>query len=206
MSRHEPPWEPDPELLAAYGDGELDDRPELRARLEAWLEQHPEAQAELAAFRQLGQLWQETTPSEPSASTWRRLRARLLRVARQPKAGPALRRWGAPLLATAAGLALLVGYWPRSPEVPPPDVRAAVEEVFPVATASEVTILRVEGADTNTLVVGELPVHGPLELAGPGDVALTSVQPDAHDNMVPRVLLQGPQRPIIWARLDAEGE
>jgi hypothetical protein len=80
----------------------------------------------------------------------------------------------------------------------------AEDDVFPVATASEVTILRVEGSDTETLVVGTLPVHGPLELALPGEVSLTSVQPDAHDNMVPRVLLRGPSRPMIWARLDTE--
>ena len=39
-------WTPDPQLLAAYFDGELegrDDRADLRARVEAWLEQHPQA-------------------------------------------------------------------------------------------------------------------------------------------------------------------
>ncbi len=72
-------------------------------------------------------------------------------------------------------------------------------EVFPVATAAEIAILRVEGADTHTLVVGELPVHGPLVLAGPGEVALTSVQPDARDQMMPHIRLDGPGRPLIWA-------
>jgi hypothetical protein len=66
----------------------------------------------------------------------------------------------------------------------------------------EVEILRVEGADTGTLVVGALPVHGPLELADPGEVTVTSIEPDARDQMVPVIRSTG--RPMIWARLDSE--
>jgi hypothetical protein len=65
-------------------------------------------------------------------------------------------------------------------------------------------VLLVDGADTQTLVVGQLPVQGPLVLAEPGDVERISSQPDALDNMVPTFRLHGPHRPMIWARLDEE--
>jgi hypothetical protein len=45
-------------------------------------------------------------------------------------------------------------------------------------------------------------VHGPLELADPGEVTVTSIEPDARDQMVPVIRSTG--RPMIWARLDSE--
>ena len=125
----------------------------------------------------------------------------------------ALRLWACALLATAAGVSLLLAWGlghrvvpdraqqpPRIPAPAPEDVI----EVFPVAIASEVSILSVEGADTQTVVVGRLPLLGAMELAGPGDVALTSVQPDRRDNMVPHVRIGGAHRPMIWAPVEAE--
>ena len=81
---------------------------------------------------------------------------------------------------------------------------AAEEMPFAVARAHEVEILNVEGADTHTLVVGDLPLKGLLELAGLGDVTVNSVQPAARDNMLPDVHLSGPGRPMIWAKLDTD--
>jgi hypothetical protein len=202
-------WFPDPAWLSAYADGELTDQPELRRKIEDWLRDHPEGRAELANYRQIDELWRDTTPPAPPASAWAPTESRL-------RQRPARRRL--PLgravagLATAACLALLLGWGltPRAQRVvehaihtmPPAPVEDV--EVFPVATADEIIVLRVEGADTNTVAVGTLPVHGPLELAGPGDVALTSVQPDSRDRMVPRVRMGGNQRPMIWAPVDAE--
>jgi hypothetical protein len=91
------------------------------------------------------------------------------------------------------------------PPVQPAIVKADDVEVFPVATADEIAILHVAGADTHTVIVGELPVLGPLELAGPGEVALTSVQPDVRDNMMPHIRMGGANRPMIWARVAEEG-
>jgi hypothetical protein len=205
-------WSPDPALLAAYFDGELDGRPELaplRRRLEVWLDVHPEAREVLADYQRLAQLWHYTSPPDPGAAAWKRLKAR---VAAAPARRLALRGWAVALLATAAGVALVV--WigltdrptPKSALIRPVPPRPTPEavEVFPVATAAEVVILRVEGADTQTLVVGELPVHGPLELLGPGEVALMRVSPDTRDQMLPHVRMKGPHRPLIWARADAE--
>jgi len=75
---------------------------------------------------------------------------------------------------------------------------------FPVATAEEVVIRRVEGADTSLLVVGQLPVNGPLELAAPGEVHVFHVRPDRPDQMMPTVLEKGPSPPMIWAKLDTD--
>ncbi len=75
---------------------------------------------------------------------------------------------------------------------------------FPVASESEVVILHVDGADAGTLVVGELPLQGPLELVGPGEVTFSSVQPAQRDNMLPEVYANGPGRPIVWARAENE--
>ena len=212
-------WSPSPELLAAYFDGELVGRPDLvalRRRIADWLRSHPEARAVLEDYRRLAQLWRDTTPPDLDAGAWSELDERLAVV---PLAPPGLvrRRWlvrgAAALAAVAATIALAIWVGSGRPAAPqlvqtPPKQSAAVPappiEPFPVATASEVTILRVEGEDTQTLVVGELPLHGPLELAGPGEVALTSVQPDARDRMLPHVRIGGAHRPMIWARVAAE--
>jgi hypothetical protein len=83
-------------------------------------------------------------------------------------------------------------------EATPPAKTTPEPEPFPVATEGEVEIVRVEGEAAEALVVGTPPVEGPLVLAGPGDVSLTSVQPARPDNMMPDVQLDGPT-PMIWA-------
>jgi hypothetical protein len=214
MTRPNDDWRPTPEVLAAYFDGELGDRPEsdaLRQRIADWLRRHPEARAELTDYARLAGLWEETTPTDPDLDAWRRIEERLEAIPasrpERPRRFPA-RRWAVALLATAAGVVLVLWLGLGRREAPPPIVELkkpappapAVDlEVFPVATAAEVTILRVEGADTQTVVVGILPLLGPLELAGPGEVALTSVQPDARDQMLPHVRMTGSHRPMIWA-------
>ena len=210
-------WCPDPALLAAYADGELCGRPEmdvLRGRIEVWLRDHAEARAELAEYRQLDALWKQTTPAAPATEAWAPIEARLRSVpGARPRRRLAFGHAAAAFLATAASVALLL-WWGISPRAPQELVEQPTKlpatapvdgiDVLPVATASEITILRVEGADTSTVVVGVLPVHGPLVLAGPGDVALTSVQPYARDRMLPHVRMDGNHRPMIWAPVEAE--
>jgi hypothetical protein len=199
-------WTPEPALLAAYFDGELDGRAdlELLRRLERWLEHHPEAREVLADYQRLAELWRDTRPVDPGAAAWSNLQARMPPVL--PRRPP-YARWAIALLSTAAGIALLV--WIGTS--PPPAPQAAIEptpsgpppevfEVFAVATAAEVIILRVEVADTQSLVVGELPLRGPLELLGPGEAAVTRVLPDTRDQMLPHVRMEGPHRPLIWAK------
>ena len=219
MTDRDDDWSPDPPLLSAYADGELCGRPELdalRLRIEAWLGSHPEARAELADYRQLHELWKQTTPPDPAGPAWATIEARLHAAsAPRPRKRLAVGHAVAGILATAASIALLL-WWSIGSRTPPQELEPPAKgpapapfadvEVLPVATASEITILRVEGADTSTVVVGILPVHGPLLLAGPGDVVLNSVQPDARDQMVPHVRIGGSERPMIWAPLLAESK
>jgi anti-sigma factor RsiW len=205
----------DPELVAAYFDGEFEGRDELdslRRRVENWLRTNPEARAQLAAYRRLRQHWQRTSPAEPSSRKWDDALSRLrCRVGEAPP-HKAKHRSGAVLWllgATAACLALVWLSWPGPDRVrPSPKVDEVVtvqedadDSPWAVASAEEIVILAVEGADTGSLVVGDPPVSGPLEMAGKDDVRVTNMQPDQRDNMVPRV--RG-NRPMIWATLASE--
>jgi anti-sigma factor RsiW len=217
----DPNWTPDPQLLEAYFDGELegrDDVADLRAGLEAWLDEHPEAAGEWAKHQQVRKLWLDTTPLEPNAATWKQTLDQIDARRQQPMVAPTgtPRWWTASIV--AASIALFFGLlFGALRSISPPNVkndpvvRAPREkpnpddmEVFPVTTAEEVVIHRVEGADTSLLVVGRLPVNGPLELAAPGEVRVVHVQPDARDQMMPTVLENGPRPPMIWAKLDTE--
>lgn len=209
------------EILAAYADGEFEGRDDLallKQRVEDWLKSHPEAHAELAQYRRLKQLWVETTPPEPTPAQWRAVLAAIeARRTAELEPQPPWPRWSprtwrivAAVAAPVAACVALAVVWGLQfsahvkPLVTAPAhvLPAESYEVLSVATMDEVEILRVEGADTGTLVVGALPVHGPLELADPGEVTVTSVEPDARDQMVPVIRWTG--RPMIWARLDSE--
>ena len=57
-----PNWTPDPQLLAAYFDGELegrDDLADIRARIGVWLEEHPEAADQWTTHQNLQKLCSE---------------------------------------------------------------------------------------------------------------------------------------------------
>lgn len=203
------PWRPDPELLAAYIDGEFEGREDLqdlRHRLENWLSEHPEAQLELGEYRLLRSLWNQSTPADPSPGHWRKVLNNIQagRLVTVPQAPPWKKRLAPSALAVACGLVfLLVGLqWRTVPTANPPVVQ--IEEILPVAQVEEVVILSVEGRDTGSLVVGQLPVQGALELLEPGEVVVTSLQPDTQDQMIPDVRVIANQRPLIWARADFE--
>jgi len=69
---------------------------------------------------------------------------------------------------------------PPQPREQPTLVKRMVIEPLPVATEEEVEIIRIGGADVKTLVVGNLPVRGPLQIPGPGEVSLTREEPEVH--------------------------
>jgi hypothetical protein len=204
---------PSPELLAAYADGELDRDAALapyKNQVEQWLAAHPEAAHRLEEQQRLQELWRRTTPKEPASATWSTVLARIESAPRQPAARRGPRYWGriAGLLAlTAAALWLALSLLPgpdgnqKASLVDPAD---DANEALPVALAEEIEILSVEEKDAPSLVVGELPVRGPLELLAPGEMDVTSVQPADRDNMVPDYPRQGPATPMIWAHLDSE--
>ena len=69
----------------------------------------------------------------------------------------------------------------KSDEQAPAPNRSRPElESFVVATADEIEIVRVAGADTRTLLVGRLPLLGPMLLAEEGEVVLQSAEPQVR--------------------------
>jgi hypothetical protein len=219
-----PDWKPDQQLLAAYFDGELegrDDLADLRAWLEAWLQEHLEAAHDWASHQRLQKLWLDTTPAEPNAASWNQTLEQIAARRRKPIGVPGGQSAWLTASIVAASIALFFSLlfgalrfmWPTDvrndpvavalPENPNKADPQAME-VFPVATAEEVVIRRVEGADTSLLVVGQLPVNGPLELAAPGEVRVVHVRPDVRDQMMPTVLEKGPRPPMIWAKLNTD--
>jgi len=212
-------WAPDPQLLGAYFDGELDSRDEvadLRARIEAWLEDHPEAAQEWQAQQRLRELWDDTAPIEPSAETWDQTLDAIATKSREAKAAPARASAWVPLGIVAAGIVMAFGLawaaWhltqrpikseaaPRAeaPKASPREAPNREDEVFPVATSEEIVIRRIEGADTDVLVVGRPPVDGPMELAAVEDIRVIRTQ-STPNNQRPPAVRTGSQRPMIVA-------
>ncbi len=111
--------QPDREKLAAYVDGEYEGNDALAAEkeaIEACLETDSEAIEDVRAWRRLKQIWQTTTPHEPSEDAWMRTQAGIqagcANPTRQSEARPAptksssrFSRWGMWLTGlVAAGL------------------------------------------------------------------------------------------------------
>lgn len=206
------PWEPDPEQLAAYFDGELEGRDELaplRERIEQWLSDNPKGRTESGQFRQFLRLWQQTTPQEPSNAVWNQM-WRSIQSPAVPKPRRTASRWK-PVAWVAGIAACLALVWVlagnREPDkiklAEKPIVKGAEEdEIFPVAVADEIRILRVEGRPyTQAMIVGQLPLDGPLELLENDEMSVTSIKPDTRDRPLASV---GKDRPIIWAKLETE--
>jgi hypothetical protein len=205
---------PTPEQLAAYADGELDGCPDLgplRQCIEAWLARHPEAAADLEAQRRLAQLWQATTPPEPSEAAWQRVLDRLETPAPDGRgAVPRLAAWAVAALAAAAAAVWLALNLLRPadgpevarqlPRVPGPPVRVEPPtepvEPFAVATSDEVEILSIGGADTATVAVGELPLNGPMLLVQAGEVEVQRAEPEVRTG--------GNGSPMVWTPLATE--
>lgn len=205
-------WSPDPKQLDAYVDGEMTDDPALRLRIRHWLAVHPGAETPQA----LTELMRATRPDDPGEHVWAAMRVRLdTGMGSLPPAEPVRRLrpwiWGVAVAACAAAILLAVAFWPRRvvevnpliqaqnaviPDHPNLEKNLPEVEVFAVASADEIEVLRVEGSDLGSLALVHTPLREPLVLAGPGDVTFNRVQPAALDNMIPEVQNQGP--PMVW--------
>lgn len=193
---------PFPELLAAYADGELDAAG--RARVEAWLAEHPDAFVELENQRKLSrtntELWQSSAPASPGERSWARMIVRVHTALIHRPAAPERRSWrfryGAAILATAAAALFAIGLFrPGQPPtvVPSPD---ADETVLVMADASDVDVQSIQDADTELLVIGQPPLIGQVVLASPGDIQLEKVLKDT-DGMMPAPMAGGPNVPML---------
>jgi len=170
--------------------------------------------ANLSDEERLHQLMYATRPEDPDNVLWNEVLGRIEKRLQSPAARPASRNawpWLGACSAAAAAVAavLFLHYYHNQAPAPPIpggiQTNNVADEPLPVAVADEIEILSVGGADTQTLVVGNPPVDGPLELLAPGDVTLFSVEP-ADDDMVPEIRFHGPNSPIIWAQLDDDND
>ena len=106
----------DDELLSAWVDGELDSQPELRARVEAWLREHPQDAARVRQWAADRETLHERLAGGLDEPLPPPLRALVL----GPQQPPASRRWlqaamaAALLLAGGAIGALLGRHWPAA--------------------------------------------------------------------------------------------
>jgi hypothetical protein len=199
-----------PELLAAYADGELDTAG--RARVEAWLADHPDARADLQSqihlSRRNRKLWKVSAPLAPSEGSWARVFGRVqdvLDAPVRPAAAPPRRpfRHLAAVLTTAAAVAFAVyalapdrAHRPVATTDPPAEV-----EPLALAVATDVDILSIDDRDATALVVGQVPLSGTVVLAAVGDVELRGIQ-KAEDGMLPRVqMTDAGNAPMIVAPL-----
>src|SRR5262245_43691431 len=197
---------PSPQQLAAYADGELD--PVSRAKVADWLARHPEATAEIDAHRGIAQSAQAATPPEPGEATWNALLQRIDERTQTIKAGKkqntvlaAQRRaWllrrlrDVSVAAAVLLLVFLLGRRHRPEPAPAPPRAPEVVRMLRVASDDDVEILRMDGAVIRSLVVGELPLHGPIVLATPGDVNIEKIEQDI-DGMLPKNM----NEPTPWA-------
>jgi anti-sigma factor RsiW len=200
-----------PELLAAYADGELDAAD--RARVEAWLEEHPEARGALEGQMRLSRrnrkLWKVISPLAPSEGNWARVFGRVQDVLDSPirpaPPRPARRRlpYIAAAIATAAALMLAIYLQPPA-SGPQADVSAdngTDVEVLALADDADVDIVSIDDRDSAALVIGQPPLAGTVVLAAVGDVELKGVQ-KADDGMMPKVqMTDAGYAPMIIAPL-----
>jgi len=193
------PW---PDVLAAYADGELDERG--RAAVERWLAANPAARACVDAQRGLSpenwRLWRDAAPPRPGPAAWDAVRDGIAirlaatRLAEPERASAAssvrLRRViaaAAYSLTACVVLFPLIGMYvvyPRDPQRvvegrvrPPADDPLAGITVLRIATDAEVDVHRVDGAGAGGwLPVGGMPLTGPLALATADDVELEEAE------------------------------
>lgn len=208
---------PSPEMLAAYFDGELEGNELLRRHkqfVEQWLLQHPEA-ADLASWQRLQQLWHATSPDTPVSGVWedawQQIQQRLDRPTSAPPREYPTRHWARLTGLVAAGVAAVFallwllpwrtheGDVPVAVQPKPAPVNIAVVEPLPVAAEAEVEIITVPGDGSEALVIGNLPLEGPVELAAPGDISLAAFTDAPEQDLQ---MYQNP--PMIWARSNEE--
>jgi len=194
---------PFPELLAAYADGELDAAG--RARVEAWLADHPEARVELENQRTLSrtnsELWHSSAPTSPGERSWSRLFVRVSTALKNrpvtPERAPRTPRfrYGAAILTTAAAALFAIGLFREEP-VPVVPSSDGDDMALVMVEATDVDIQSIQDADTELLVVGQPPLIGQVVLASAGDIQLEKVTKDT-DGMMPAPMAGGPNVPML---------
>jgi anti-sigma factor RsiW len=203
-SARDPEAMPRPEVLVAYVDGQLE--PQATQQVEVALATSLAGQTLVEDHRHVLQTIREAPLPEPSAEAWERTFENIAGavLSRDRRVLTNRRRLGWRTLATAAAAALLLalpGELGLRPEAP-----LALAEVvpFPVAAAQDVEIVSIDSADLKSLLVGQPPLRGLLELAGAGDVLLHFTELDEH-SWVPEMERQEGVTPIFMVPMRTGG-
>jgi anti-sigma factor RsiW len=202
MRGHDANEAPSPPQLAAYFDGELD--PVVRARVAAWLTDHPDVAADLEAQRSAREAAQAAPPPEPCEAAWSAVLDRIderTQIIRAKQRRDRLRFWRRRAFWLRAGAgtgvaaAVLIALLLRQPlkdakapntQVQPPAPPMVVAHVLPVADDEEVEIISMDAADAPAVVVGRLPMPKKFELAATGEVVVHEVVgPNGTKGMIP---------------------
>lgn len=179
---------------------------------------HPEREPEPASFpvdpelEALAHLFREHAPAEPSARAWQLTFKRIRqRVDRSP--GNRALRWRWPgvlgLMTTAAavlgGVLLARSFWtsPATSHQSPPGLVQAEDndDPFPVATLSEINIIRMNPHDADRLLMGQ-PLIGSFELASTEEIDIVQMDPDPGVGRMPHLQRNAGGLMVILALTD----
>jgi hypothetical protein len=154
---------PTPEQLTAYHDGELE--PAARSAIDAWLIDHPETAADLAAWRRVDAAWKDSRPEAPHEDVWDEVRRRVDKGLAEAPRRPV---WWLGLGAAAAILFVLGwALWPtKTPPTPFANNQVEDDEPFEIIPQGEVRIISMDGSGyvdidgerVCSIVGAELPV------------------------------------------------
>lgn len=195
------------ELLAGFVDGELSSAE--RARVIAWLAEHPEVREQLEAQEQLSpnndELWRSVQPPMPTSIQWAEIRSGI----GEPVRPSLIQRWGGnvAMLATATMLALLVAGTKKTPcggLVPPGISMPCIaddpqdEEPYLFARADEVHYLALPESAAPLLISGKHPLDGSsIVIARADEVEFHGIGSDVHGRFPSMPAAVDPA--MIWA-------
>ncbi len=197
-----------PELLAGYADGELG--PADRAMVEGWIATDATLRADLETQQRLthknADLWQKIAPPVPSDAAWSRVLAGIEAGVQPAVPGVNYRtsgqrgwsRWALAAAAIAALFLVAVGFsfFPTTNH----NINGlyTASDAFQIARADEIDILSVQG-DEDMIVVGRLPLGGPLDLVTVGDTEYWVTAAESSETPTKANVPPGDkQRPIWW--------
>jgi hypothetical protein len=161
-------------------------------------------------LEQLARLYRDHAPPEPAAPAWQSvlsgIEKRLAAQAVQPRWSARLRLF-AGLIATAAalvtGVVLARALWPSPNDDAIVIVSVEEDEPFPVVTAGEVNIIRMNADDIDRVIVGEA-LLSPFEFAAADDIVVMDVEPNWDEGTMPRLERRSEVPMIVVARTDEE--
>ncbi|MFO0879880.1 MAG: hypothetical protein U0840_21240 [Gemmataceae bacterium] len=157
----------------------------------------------------LARLFRDHPPAEPTAADWFATQRRIESALIRPLPAPRRPRWPALVGLITAAAALVAGVvsaralWPTLRPADPETVQTAEDDSpFPVASMSEVNIIRMDPRDADRVAAGQ-SIFGTLDLASTSEIVIFQATADPGNNPMPvahRRAEGGPM--IIVSRLE----